>query len=428
MNILYLAHRIPFPPIKGDKLRAFHQIKRLARRHKVWCVCFLDDARDEQHVDGLREICEDVIAVRLNPKFALMKGIASMARGRTLTESYFENRKMRRVVEQLSNDIPFDVVVAFSSGMAPYALRCPTKKRVLDLCDLDSQKWVEYASFSPFPVSLAYRMEGRRLFRKELAWIREFDASLLITDSEREVLSEACVADKISVVGNGVELPSVESLEAVNPIADFQKRKNPPTVGFIGVMDYKPNVDAVRWFAECSWPAIRSVFPEAEFRIVGRSATRSVRRLERIPGVCVVGEVENVAPELQRFDVSVAPLRIARGLQNKVLEAMAAGLPSVMTPEAATGIGGRHGVECLIADTGDGLAGEIVGLLRDRGKRHEMGIAARLHVATYFNWGFHLDEFERIVAGATAVRSQPARSVVPPQTNASDSARLRANT
>ncbi|MFQ5461305.1 MAG: TIGR03087 family PEP-CTERM/XrtA system glycosyltransferase [Phycisphaerae bacterium] len=398
MNILYLAHRIPYPPNKGDKLRAFRQLERLARSHRVWCACFVDTPSDRQYVDGLRDYCQDVIAIDVHALVASVIGLGGLLCGGTITERFYRNAEMDAALRSLTGRVAFDVAVAFSSGMAPYALAVPAGRRVLDLCDVDSLKWQDYAAATRPPIAWAYRTEGRRLARREVAWIDAFDATLLITPAEAGHLPPGADSSKIHVVGNGVHLP---------PLRRDRGHRPGPTVGFVGMMDYRPNVDAVEWFCCECWPAVRRRWPSATFRIVGRRPVRSVQRLADLPGVSVVGEVESVQQELARFDVSVAPMRIARGLQNKVLEAMAAALPVVLTTEAAEGIDGVSGQEFFIEDDPAAMASRVSGLLGDALRRWRVGRAARRYVDAAHAWERQLDRFEVLVTGTGCAKHAP---------------------
>ncbi len=387
MNILYLAHRIPYPPNKGDKLRAFRQLERLSRSHRVWCACFVDRPSDRQYLNALGEFCQNVIAIDVNVLPAKMAGLGHMLRGGTITERFYRNHEMGAALQSLAGNVDFDVVVAFSSGMAAYALALPTRRRVLDLCDVDSLKWKDYARSTGPPATWAYRTEGRRLARKEVEWIDAFDATLLITAAEARHLSADADMSKVRVIGNGVHLPPLRR----------DRSPGRSTVGFVGMMDYLPNVDAVEWFCRECWPAVSQQCPSAVFRIVGRRPVRRVQKLSDIPGVHVVGEVQSVQEELARFDVSVAPMRIARGLQNKVLEAMAAALPVVLSPEAAEGIDGTPGRDFFIETDPTALASRVTRLLQNASVRCRVGRAARRYVDNRHAWDGQLDLFELLV-------------------------------
>lgn len=404
MDILYLAHRIPFPPDKGDKLRSFHELEYLSKRHRVWCACFVDTPSDERFVDPLRALCHDVAAVRLHRAPAKLRGLAGLVRGGTLTESFYSHAGMRAALNAWCRSCKFDIVLAFSSSMARYAFQVPADRRVLDLCDVDSQKWIEYAEAARGPARWLYRIEGRRLELKERTWGNTFDATLVVTEAEAASLQGLVTPEKLHIVGNGVSLPDL------GEPSDAPGDDAAPTVGFVGAMDYRPNIDAVCWFASVCWPRILAACPGVVFRIVGRSPTRRVRRLASVPGVEVVGGVEDVATEVRRFTVSVAPMRIARGIQNKVLEAMAAAKPVVLTTKAAVGIAGCREEVYLVADQPREIVERVAGLLSDPAERERLGLAGRRFVACNHCWEETLRKFELIVTGATeqtAGRSTP---------------------
>lgn len=413
MNILYLAHRIPYPPNKGDKLRAFRQIEHLARRHRVWCAFFLDDPKDARHANDLRQWCAEVGAVEMKPFWAKLRGLTSLFRGRTITEGYYKRRELTRLLEQWQNRIRFDAIVAFSSSMANYALQVSAPRRILDLCDLDSLKWRDYADhitrlrrtgIRDRLLRSIYQLEGRQLAAAELRWIDRFDAAILATGTEAAPLRPLVSPRKIHVIGNGVDLPEVE------PTSTHGAHQN-PVIGFVGVMDYFPNVDAVTWFAAECWPAIRARFPTATFRIVGRSPTPAVHRLSSIPGIEVVGEVKYIVDAWKNFDVSVAPLRIARGVQNKVLEAMAAAKPVVLSSNAAKGISAVSEVDYLVADSAEHVTAAVCSLLSNPSLRTQIGQSARTFVATHRRWETELDKLNALIA-ATAPCSASKADVI----------------
>ncbi len=446
MNILYLAHRIPYPPNKGDKLRAFWQIEHLSRRHRVWCACFVDDPHDFQHIPKLHNYCADVGTVELKLAFARIRGLMSLVCGRTITEGFYSSCEMASLLDGWQSSIRFDAVVAFSSSMAQYALRIAAPRRILDLCDLDSLKWADYAehierkqrkSFHARVLARLYRWESERLAAAELRWIDESDAAVLATEMEIAPLRALVSGRKLQVIGNGVDLPDrdvrCKSTPQVSPSqSTIDNRQSamaanqltlgtstslvsaPSTIGFVGVMDYLPNVDAVKWFASECWPAIHRRFPMAQFRIVGRGPTPAVRKLGEMPGIHVVGEVTSVADELSHFDVSIAPLRIARGVQNKVLEAMAAAKAVVLTPKAAQGIAATDGRDYLIAESASQIASAVCSLLADSAARFQLGRAARDFVARNRRWEPQLDKLETLLT-ELHIRSAPA-GVHPPIT------------
>ncbi len=420
MRILYLAHRIPFPPNKGEKIRAFHVLRHLASRHETWCACFVDDPSDRAHVPELAALCHRSAAISLNRRVALARGLCSLAAGRTLTEGFYSHPVMRRQLAAWRGETRFDVVVAFSSGMAPYALTVPAARRVLDLCDLDSGKWQDFAARSRAPWATLYAVEARRLRRREEEWIAAFDASVLISDAEAELIDHPELRRRVHVVPNGITVPDSpepDTADGATPDARAGDERAPGkeqlVVGFVGDLGYAPNVDGLTWFVRESWPVVRTAVPGAVLHIIGRRPSKTVTRLGRCAGVDVIGEVPDVRPFLSRTAVSIAPLRIARGVQNKVLEAMAFGKPIVLTTPAATGIRAEDGAHWIIADDALRIAAAVTTLLKDAPRRRRIGQAAREHVRQHYAWEPALAAFERIVQGEVTVEANCARAVEP---------------
>ncbi len=390
MNILHIAHRIPYPPDKGDKIRSYHQVRHLSNRHDVWCACFVDDPSDLKYVEALRVFCRRVAAIPLSPRQAALRGALRLVTGGSLTEGYCANARMRHALRAWSAEVTFDAVLVFSSGMAPYADALNARRKVLDFCDLDSQKWRWYAEQSTGLRRWAYGVEARRLRVREHHWLSTFDACTVVTDAEAEAVTDPKARARLRVVGNGVDAGD----DADGTATDESHR-----VGFVGQMDYRPNVDAVCWFADRVWPDIRRRVPDATFDIVGRSPAREVQALSARDGIRVVGRVDDVRGSLQDIAVSVAPLRMGRGVQNKVLEAMAASRPVVLTSHAAAGIDAVDGRHFIVADDPRKMTHDLVALLKSPQRRSAMGEAAHSHVRDHFRWDCEMDKLEALLIG-----------------------------
>ncbi len=406
-KILYLAHRIPCPPDKGDKIRSFHQVAHLAERHDVWCAFFVDDPADWKHVQTLKGMCRDVAAVPLSPRWAKLRAMVGFAGGGTLSEGYFDDPRMRRVVREWARSVSFDATMVFSSSMGRYADQVGGGRKVLDFCDWDSLKFAEYGRSGGRLAGTVWRGESRRLRERELTFLRGFDACVVVTAEEAAAVPELVGSDRLHVVGNGVVLGDEPAVSASEVDA---------VVGFVGQMDYAPNVEAVAWFAERVFPKVRRVEPAAVFRIVGRSPTREVLRLGDRDGVEVVGAVDCVRRELEQFAVSVAPLRIARGIQNKVLEAMAGCRPVVLTRAAASGIGGIDGEQFCVADDASMFAARVLRLLSDPPERDRLGRSARRFVGDRFDWSSEMRKLESLLLAKRPIernRSHPECVAVP---------------
>jgi len=380
MRILYLCHRIPFPPDKGEKIRAYHHLTHLARGHQVHLACLADTRADLEHVRPLEKICASVDVVYRSPVAARLFALAALPTSRSLSVAAFDSPDLRiRVERRLKEERP-DILVAYSAAMAQYVEHVNGVPRVLDFVDADSEKLREYGRLRPFPHSALYALEAERLARYEGRMAREFDASIFISEAEAEIVRHHAPGRDFSIIPNGVDL------DAFRPGPKVARPRDPVVV-FTGVMGYFPNVDAVSHFARDILPRVRGQLPDARFVIVGRDPATAVRRLAGLPGVTVTGAVADVRPYLADAAVAVAPFRIARGVQNKVLEAMASGLPVVGTRLAFQGITANKGDGVRVADSPEAFAEEVVALLRNPARQHELGQQARTYVERHHRWG-----------------------------------------
>lgn len=417
MRLLFLAHRLPCPPDRGAKLRVDTLLRYLARRHEVWCAGFLDSlpygpqgATVRRSLGELSRQCRAVEAVPLRRARAAGRALANLARGRTASEGYFASRRLQTRVMEWARQTRFDAVLAFSSGMAPLALRVPADRHVLDMDDLDSRKWAESAEAGHWPWRWIYATEARRLACREHEWIRDFDATVLISEREAALLTDEVLRRRTHIL-EGVTLPEFEFQPNLTGESKWALPDD-PIVGFLGAMDYGPNIDGACWFYQKIWPLIQGDRPGAQWWIVGRSPSRTIRLLDDGRTVRVTGTVPAVEPYLQRMRVNVAPLRLARGVQIKVLTAMARGVPCVVTPCVAEGLGGREGEDYLVAADESEFARAVLNLLTDRPWAEAVGRAGAGLVARRFQPGPGLRLVERLlgyeetkVASAAVVES-----------------------
>lgn len=397
LEILFLCHRIPYPPDKGDKIRSYHEISRLGRRHRVTLAALADDPEDLRHVGNLESICREVHVLPLGRRSALARGVIALVCGRPLSRGYFAAPGLRAWLRRKVRERRFDAVFVFSSSVAGLAAEAPGVPKVVDLVDLDSEKWAQYAAHSRPPVAWLYAAEARRMRAWEGQLLRDFDRCIVCTEAEERRLRELHAGGRVTVIRNGVDLARFPYEAPVH---------RDPVVIFTGAMDYRANVDGVRFFCETAWPAVRSARPDAEFRVVGRNPTAAVRRLVGIPGVRVTGGVPDVGEELRKAAVAVVPLRIAQGVQNKILEAMASGTPVITTAKAQQGIDAVAGRDLLVADGPRDIAAGVVRLLGDEAERVRIAEAGRRRVAEGYDWEGALEALERLVI--EAARPSPA--------------------
>ena len=398
-NLLYLVHRIPYPPNKGDKVRSYHILKHLAARHRVFLGTFADDPDDLQHVARLRELCAELRVIELSPRLARLRSVSGFAANEPLSVAYYRNAELARWVDSTLAKEAIDACIVFSSAMAQYVAGADAPRTVLiDFVDVDSAKWVQYADSRWWPLSWVYRREGSRLLAFERAAADRATRAFFVTDAEADLfrrLAPGCVG-RIETIGNGVDTEQYAPSEALP--SPFAAGSLP--VVFTGAMDYWPNVDGVRWFAEEVLPRVLDALPSAHFTIVGMRPTAAVKALASAH-VTVTGTVPDVRPYLQHAAVVVAPLRVARGIQNKILEAMAMARPVVATDACGAGIDAVNGRHFVTAHDAATMAGAVVSLLRDGEGARMMGNAARARIVARYTWAAQLRLLEEALAPAT---------------------------
>lgn len=383
-KILYLVHRIPYPPNKGDKVRSYHLLRHLAEEHEVYLGTFIDDPDDEQYVDTVRQWCADVHAVRLNPLRARIASLAGLLGNEALTLRYYRSAELRRWVANTLAREPISTAVVFSSSMAQFVEGHSDLQMLVDFVDVDSAKWTAYAEHHAWPMSMLYRREGRALLAYERQIAGASDRTFFVTESEAALfrsLAPEC-APRLKVSGNGVD---------ADYFSPDSSRRNPFPEGelalvFTGAMDYWPNIDAVQWFVAEMLPKLIARWPTVRFHIVGRNPSPAVRALAG-DAVNVTGTVPDVRPFLQHAAVVVAPLRLARGVQNKILEAMAMARPVVAAVQCVGPIRADSGVHLLAAEDELAYVDCVSAVLSDPRRASDLGAAARNCVLTRFDWG-----------------------------------------
>lgn len=403
-NLLYLVHRLPYPPNKGDKVRSYHLLRHLLQKHRVFLGTFLDDPDDEQHLPTLKAMCPDLHVERIQPRTAKLMSATGLLRGEALSLTYYRNAGMRRWVQQMAQAHQLDASVVFSSAMAQYAQPlAPQVPMLVDFVDVDSAKWTQYAPAHRWPMSAVYRREGERLLAYEREVAQQARRSFFVTPNETALfLSQAPEAEgRVQSLSNGVD-------------ADFfapdAARENPFVAGeqavvFTGAMDYWPNIDGVSWFVADMLPRLRAHWPNARFYIVGRSPSPQVQALAS-EHVVVTGTVPDVRPYLQHAAAVVAPLRVARGIQNKILEAMAMEQAVITVPSCAEAIGAEAAQGLLRADDADGFLQALQQLLDAPAQARLLGQEARRFVLQGFSWQAHLSGIDACLDAPVASRQE----------------------
>jgi len=404
VRVLFLAHRIPFPPNKGDKIRAFNVLKYLTKRHEVYLACLVDDESDLQFVPEIDQRVNRLVFDRIRPRVKKLLALRGLLQSCPITVGYFYTPVLQRQVDDIIDAVDIDAFVCSSSPMAEYLFRsrhADAKIRagikVMDLIDVDSYKWWQYAEQSPVWTSWIYRYEAEYLAEYEKRIARIFDHVLVVSEQEKSLFPGGGNTPNLKAMSNGVDLEFFKSDQLGTHVPAR------PTLVFTGAMDYRPNIDGIRWFVESVFPRIQVAVPGVELLIVGNKPTPEVVRLGRVRGVVVTGFVEDVREYLARASVCVVPLRVARGIQNKVLEAMAMGRAVVCTPQAHEGIRATSGKELVVAEGTDDFSAATIDLLSDQGKAERLGLAARQCVEREYSWEDNLRLLDRILPVSSAV-------------------------
>jgi len=402
-SLLFIAHRIPYPPNKGDKIRSFNEIKHLFKQGwKIHLCTLADDEADLQYVSELRKYCASVFVEKINPVKQKFFSLAGPLRGLPLSAPYFYRPELQRRIDSVLSGCRIDSILCFCGPMAEYVFRsrrlkssgsCP--RLVMDLVDVDSDKWAQYADRDGLPMSLIYRLESKLLSRYERLVVDRFDSTFLVSPAEALVLGKRTgIADKIHAVGNGVDLDYFHPVDKAVALTS----KASPRLVFCGAMDYFPNVDAVVWFAREVMPLLREEMGEVSFVIVGSKPAGEVLELRSIPGVEVAGRVDDVRPYVWSSDISIAPIRVARGIQNKVLEAMSMGKAVVSSPEAFEGIEAQPGRDLIVAKTEPvEFKNAVVNLLKNSQQAETVGAAAREAVLGSYCWSRQMSALDRLL-------------------------------
>ena len=386
-DILFLAHRVPYPPDRGDKIRSYHVLRHLAARHRVHLAAFADDEADMAHAEALRPLVHrmHVEIHRRGRAGALLRGLVTRA---PASVAALASRSMGQFIDEVLTGEPVDRVYVFSGQMAQYAPE--DRPFVMDFVDMDSEKFAQYArTATSGGMRRLWGREAKRLATYEREVAGRAVVSLFVSEPEAQLFRERTrlSPECVQVLENGIDLDHYRPQPVDGP--------REPLIVFTGQMDYPPNVEAVTGFARDVLPLIRARHPQARFAIVGRRPDPSLARLGE--GVEVVGEVPDTRPWLARAAVVVAPLRLARGVQNKVLEAMAMARPVVASPQAFEGIAAVPGDELVIADGVQAEADAVSVLLADPAGADAIGRAARARIEARYGWDARLASLDRIL-------------------------------
>jgi sugar transferase (PEP-CTERM/EpsH1 system associated) len=388
MKILYLCHRFPYPPRRGGKIRPYHMIRHLSQSHEVTVASLVRSDDEAAEAKGLAQYCAHYETGRVYDGVQTLRMIAQLPTQTPSSMAYFYSPELAGSIGDLLARQQFDLIFVHCSSVAQYVENVRGIPKILDFGDMDSQKWLDYARYKMFPMSLGYRIEGKKLERAEKRLATQFDMCTAITRAEWETLESYGTGVASDWFPNGVDTayfaPSDEPYDA-------------DTIAFVGRMDYYPNQECVLHFCASVLPGLQSRRPALKFVIVGADPPAFIRRLAKLPGVTVTGSVPDVRPYLRRAALMVAPLRIARGTQNKILEAMAAGVPVVASRAAAGGVDARSPDHFLVASTPDEYAAMISRVLDDPAERARLAGAGRARMLSHHVWDKSMRRLDGII-------------------------------
>ena len=392
MKLLVLTHRLPYAPNRGDRIRAFHILRQLSRDCEVRLVSLAHDAIEADATDALREMGVRVWTARVSRARNLLRALTCLPTSQPLTHVLLDSPQLRGAIASATEGWDPDAVFVYCTGMAPAALSPPLAgvPRIIDFVDVDSEKWAALASSSRGPRSWIFRREAKCLGAFEAAAAASSQVNIVVNERERDALLRICPGASVVVIPNGVDVGSFKNVE---PPASTH------SVIFTGVFDYGPNVEGALWLAQEVWPRVRAAMPGARLWLVGANPVRSVRALPRQDSsIEVTGSVRDTRPYLWDSAVAAAPLFTARGIQNKVLEAVAGSLPVVVTSAVWDGLPSEVRPACRRADDAESFAAAIVGLL-------SLSPAARARMASRASleplaWPLRLDSLRQVIARA----------------------------
>jgi sugar transferase (PEP-CTERM/EpsH1 system associated) len=383
---------VPYPPDKGDRIRNYHVLRELAKTSLVWLACLADEPVSEETLAKLRGLCERVEIIPVGGKIRWIRSALSALGGGSLTEGAFREPALYQLLEHWRKESEFAAALVSASSLAQYLEHRSMNDlpRFVDLVDVDSQKWFDFAQSKAWPKSWLYRFEGRRVRKLEIELSRWAKAVTIVSRAECDVYDQFAAPAKGTIATNGVNLEYFARLagsasDGISPIPSLALPAN-KSLAFVGALDYYPNIDAAVWFARDIWPAIFAKHPDAEFWIIGRKPTAEVQKLAALPGVKLYADVPDVRPYLTQAILAVCPIRIARGLQNKVLEAMAMGKATIAAPAAIAALDVNNGEHLLSPNTPDEWVEAVGALLNDEDRRKQLGAAAREYVEEHHHW------------------------------------------
>ena len=388
MKILYVCHRFPFPPKRGGKIRPFNMIRHLSQNHQVTVCSLARSPAEAEEGQGIAPHCERFEMGRVSNPVQVLRRVARLPTRVPSSMGSFYSPELDGQVKALLSSESFDLIFVHCSSVAQYVSHVEGVPKILDFGDMDSQKWLEYVKFKPWPLKPGYWLEGTKMAREEKRLAQRFNLCTATTRAEWETLESYGTGVATDWFPNGVDADFFQP-DGAGYDAD--------TISFIGRMDYYPNQEAMFDFCSRVWPLLRERRPSLKLIIVGADPSPDVRKLEALPGVTVTGSVSDVRPHILRSAVTVAPLNIARGTQNKILEAMAMGVPVVSSRIAAGGVDAEAEKHFLVAETPLQYADAIMRIVESPDERARLAEAGRQRMRSHHAWPKSMRRLDGII-------------------------------
>lgn len=400
MKILYITHRFPYPPNRGGKIFPFNVISHLSASHQVTVCSLARSAAEAEEGRGIAPYCERYEMAVVNETVQNLRMVGRLATLEPSSMGYFYSRELDLKIQALLKEQTWDLIIVYCSSVAQYVAQVTDVPKILDFCDMDSQKWLVYSRFKPFPLSLGYWLEGTKLEREEKRLARRFDLCMVTTKAELETLDGYGTGVATDWVAHGVDA------EYFQPDGGPY---DPDTISFVGRMDYYPNQECMFDFCANVLPRLQAARPSAKLVIVGAKPSAKVQALGQLPGVTVTGSVPDVRPYVLRSALMVAPLNIARGTQNKILETMAMGVPVVSSRTAAGGVDAVDGEHFLVASTPEEYVRAILRILEQPAERERLSRSGRERMLAAHSWAANMRKFDGIIERCQEIFRSKAR-------------------
>jgi polysaccharide biosynthesis protein PslH len=389
MKVLYLCHRFPYPPKRGGKIRPFNMIRHLtAQGHEVTVCSLSRSAAESAEAEGIAPHCHAFHIGQVAEPVQMARMVLRLPLPTPSSMGYFYSAELAAKVRELLATQAFDLIFVHCSSVAQYVEHVTHIPKILDFGDMDSQKWLEYAQRKPLPLSLGYRLEGSKMLAAEKRLARRFDLCTATTRAEWETLQGYGTGAATDWFPNGVDAAFFDPAD---------ERYDADTISFIGRMDYYPNQECMARFCAEVWPQLKAQRPAMKLLIVGADPSAEMRRLGDLPGVTVTGSVPDVRPYIRSSALMVAPLAIARGTQNKILEAMAMGVPVVTSSVAAGGVDAVAESHLLVADNAAEVTRAILRIAENPDERQRLAMAGRQRVLSHHAWPRSMQRLDGII-------------------------------